>query len=85
MEFERRRHNHTHMNIALPVDMVFLALLFFILTSHFIQEPAIKIILPQSKTSEAKQDTVRTITITKNREIYFMDKQVDLENLPIAI
>ena len=47
MEFERRRHNHAHMNIAPLVDVVFLLLLFFMLTSHLMQEPAIKIKLPE--------------------------------------
>jgi biopolymer transport protein ExbD len=55
------------------------------LTSHMIQEPAIRIKLPQSKTAEAKNESLKTVFITESGEIYFMDKQVDLENLPIAI
>ena len=85
MEFERRRYNHTHMDIAPLVDVVFLLLLFFMLTSHLIQEPAIKIKLPDSKTAEAKSETIRTLLITKDGEIYFMDKRVDLKNLQMAI
>ncbi|MBU1570180.1 MAG: biopolymer transporter ExbD [Proteobacteria bacterium] len=85
MEFERRRHNHAHMDIAPLVDVVFLLLLFFMLTSHFIQEPAIRIRLPESKTAEAKNEAIKTVLITKNGEIYFMDKKVDLKNLQMAI
>ncbi len=85
MEFERRRHNHAHLNIAPLVDVVFLLLLFFMLTSHLMQEPAIKIKLPESKTAEAKSDTVKTILITKTGEIYFMDRRVDLNNLQFVI
>ncbi len=85
MEFERRKHNHTHINIAPLVDVVFLLLLFFMLTSHLIQEPAIKIKLPESKTSEAQSENIKTIYITKNGEIYFMDKRVDLERLKTVI
>lgn len=85
MEFERRRYNHSYMNIAPLVDVVFLLLLFFMLTSHIMQEPAIKIKLPGSKTAEAKSDMVKTIMITKNGEIYFMDKRVDLNNLQMTI
>lgn len=73
------------MNIAPLVDVVFLLLLFFMLTSHLIQEPAIKINLPESKTAEAQNDQMKTILITKNAEIYFMDKRVDIENLQRAI
>ncbi len=81
MDFKRRKHNHVHMNIAPLVDVVFLLLLFFMLTSHLINEPAIKIKLPESKTAEAQNKQIKTITITKNAEIYFMDKRVDIENL----
>jgi biopolymer transport protein ExbD len=85
MDFKKRRHNHVHMNIAPLVDVVFLLLLFFMLTSHLIQEPAIKIKLPESKTAEAQNELVKTILITKNSEIYFMDKRIDIENLQRAI
>ncbi|HCC68314.1 MAG TPA: hypothetical protein DEP99_00270 [Nitrospiraceae bacterium] len=85
MEFERKRHNHTHMNIAPLVDVVFLLLLFLMLTSHLIQEPAIKVRLPESKTAEAKDETIKTVSITKDGKIYFMGKRVDLENLQMVI
>ena len=85
MEFERQRHNHAHMDIAPLVDVVFLLLLFFMLTSHLIQEPAIKIRLPDSKTAEAKNEEIKTVFITKDDGIYFMDRRVDLKSLKIAI
>lgn len=85
MEFERKRHNHTHFNIAPLVDMVFLLLLFFMLTSHWIQEPAIRIRLPESSTAEVKSEQVKTIFITQNGDIYFMDKRVAIQNLRNAI
>jgi biopolymer transport protein ExbD len=85
MEFEGRRRNHTHLNIAPLVDVVFLLLLFFMLTSHLIEEPAIKIRLPDSTTAESMREISLTISITKDGEIYFMDKKVDLKNLRAAI
>ena len=81
MEFERRRRNHSHLNIAPLVDVVFLLPLFFMLTSHFIQEPAINIRLPESRTAEARDDGIKTILITRDSEIYLRDKKVNLNNL----
>ncbi|HIJ60420.1 MAG TPA: biopolymer transporter ExbD [Nitrospirae bacterium] len=81
MEFERKRHNHTHMNIAPLVDVVFLLLLFFMLTSQLIQEPAIKLKLPESKTAESQKDEIKTILITKDGTIYFMDEKIDIKKL----
>lgn len=85
MEFERRRHNHAHMNIAPLVDVVFLLLLFFMLTSHLMQEPAIKIKLPESKTAESQKDAIKIIYISKDGNIFFMDKRVDLNRLQTEI
>ena len=73
MEFERKRY-HVHLDIAPLVDVVLNLLLFFMLTSHLIEEPAIKIRLPDSTTAESMREISRTITITKNGELYFMDR-----------
>lgn len=85
MEFERRKYNHTHINIVPLVDMMFLLLLFFMLTSQLIQEPAIRIRLPESNTAEVKSDEAKTILITQHGEIYFMDRKMDIQDLQRAI
>ena len=84
MEFERKRY-HVHLDIAPLVDVVLNLLLFFMLTYHVIQEPAIKIRLPDSRTAESMEEISRMVTITKNGDFYFMDKRVDLKNLRVAI
>jgi biopolymer transport protein ExbD len=84
MEFERKRY-HVHLDIAPLVDVVLNLLLFFMLTSHLIEEPAIKIRLPDSTTAESMREISRTVTITRNGELYFMDRRVDLKNLRAAI
>ncbi len=85
MEFERRRHGHTHINMAPLVDVVFLLLLFFMLTSHLVQNPAIKVNLPESKTAVSEEESVKTISITGEGKIFFMDSQVDLKRLQATI
>jgi biopolymer transport protein ExbD len=50
-----------------------------------VEEPAIKIRLPDSTTAESMREISLTITITKNGELYFMDKRVDLKNLRATI
>jgi biopolymer transport protein ExbD len=84
MEFERKRY-HVHLDIAPLVDVVLNLLLFFMLTSHLVEEPAIKIKLPDSKTAESNREISQTITITKHGELYFIDKRVDLKNLRASI
>ncbi len=85
MEFDRKRHNHAHLNIAPLVDVVFLLLLFFMLTSHLMLEPAIKIKLPESKTAMTEHERVKSIFISKTGEIFYLDKKVALRDLQSAI
>lgn len=80
MEFERKRY-HVHLDIAPLVDVVLNLLLFFMLASHLIEEPMIRIRLPESRTAESVREDSRTVTITRRGEIYFMGKRVDLQNL----
>ncbi len=81
MEFDRKRHRHEFINIAPLVDVVFLLLLFFMISSNLIKEPAIAIRLPESRTAEVRNETVKTIIIARGGEIYFMDTYVDLKDL----
>jgi biopolymer transport protein ExbD len=84
MEFERKRYNnnsYSYINIAPLVDVVFLLLLFFMLTSQFVQEPAVKINLPESETATTEQRAMKTITISREGNIFFMGKRIDLIEL----
>ncbi|GBE36331.1 biopolymer transport protein ExbD [bacterium BMS3Bbin07] len=85
MEFERKRYNHSHMNIAPLVDVVFLLLLFFMLTSSLVRESAVKIKLPQSRTAATEQKTIKTVIITREGRILFMDREVSLSGLQKAV
>ncbi len=81
MEFERRRHSHSAIEITPLVDVVFNLLLFFMLASSLVQEPAVRIRLPESRTAEVKSDTALMLVISRDEKIYFQDRQIDLERL----
>ena len=85
MEFKRRRYNHSYLNIAPLVDVVFLLLLFFMLTSHLIEEPAIKVKLPESKTANTMTETIPTVVIDKNGRIFFQNQEIRLKDLKALI
>ncbi len=73
IDFERRRREHQHINLTPLVDVVFLLLLFFMLTSHFVKAPAIKIALPDSKTAAPEVRDEVIITIAADGTL-FIDK-----------
>lgn len=53
MQFEGRRRSGQMPNLTPLIDIVFLLLVFFMLTSHFVQEQAIDIDLPVAESGEA--------------------------------
>ncbi|MES9963386.1 MAG: biopolymer transporter ExbD [Candidatus Sedimenticola sp. 20ELBAFRAG] len=51
-----RRHSSTVLNLTPLIDIVFLLLVFFMLTAHFIQEERIDIELPTANSSATDDD-----------------------------
>jgi len=82
MEFEERKKIHTHLNIAPLIDVVFLLLIFFMLTSHFVMQPGIKLTLPAAKTAKPEPEEDIIIFIDRDHNIYLNQMPVDLEVLP---
>lgn len=53
MQFEGRRRTSNTPNLTPLIDVVFLLLVFFMLTSHFVREEAMNIDLPVAESGEA--------------------------------
>lgn len=62
-------------------DIVFLLLIFFMLSSSFLVEPGIKLKLPKTKTAEIQAERKLIVTITQDNKIYLNDKLIKLEKL----
>ena len=81
MEFEREKRIRMHLDIAPLIDIVFLLLIFFMLTANFMMQPGIKITLPVAKTAkpQTKEDII--VSISEENEIFLNEKRVDIKNL----
>ena len=65
-------------DIAPLVDMVFLLLIFFMLTSNFILQPGIQVRLPRAVTSEVIQSENIVISITAQDLVYLDREPVEI-------
>ena len=70
------------MNIAPLIDVVFLLLIFFMLSSHFVAEPGIKIALPVSATALPQHEKDIIIFIKEDGTLYLDGDRVSAEELP---
>ena len=77
----------TEFNMSSMTDIVFLLLIFFMLTSTMVKTIALDIVLP---TAKGKTDTNKNVSVTINKDLaFFIDKnpveETNLENALIAI
>lgn len=81
MEFEGRKKVTTFLNITPLIDIVFLLLIFFMLSSRFITEPGIKITLPAAITGKLHSENEIIVFIASDDKLYLNEKKVNLEYL----
>jgi len=82
MEFERRKKIHTRLDIAPLIDVVFLLLIFFMLSSHFVTHPGIKITLPTAVSAPLHSEENIIIHVAGDNSIFLNGKEVSLSALP---
>ena len=86
MRFKRRVFlEKGNLDIAPLIDIIFLLLIFFMLTSSFIFQPGIKINLPKALTSEVIQRENLVIVVTEDSSIYIDDREITDEELASRI
>lgn len=64
------------LDIAPLIDVVFLLLIFFMLTSSFIFQPGIRVNLPRAVTSEVLHKELLVVTITSANEVFVNERPV---------
>ncbi len=65
-------------------DIVFLLLLFFMLTSTLVHPTSLKLLLPKG-TTQTSARPMTTVSITKDLQYYIEDQPIDLEFLEAAL
>ena len=63
------------------VDIVFLLLIYFLLTTNFMVEEGIKIKLPQAKASAPQIEEVITVYVDRDGRAFFGNQEIPLGNL----
>ena len=84
MNLKNRSKVSAEFNMSSMTDMVFLLLIFFMLTSTLVTTSALDVILPKSKAQTVKKSTV-TVTINPDLQVSVNSDIVDPGQLEIAI
>ncbi len=69
------------LDIAPLIDVVFLLLIFFMLTSSYIFQPGIRVDLPRAVTSEVLHRDLLIVTVTSQDTVYISDRPTEWDEL----
>lgn len=78
IEFQERKKIPTSLDIAPLIDIVFLLIIFFMLTANFVMHPGIKIKLPSAVTAKSEKNDSMIVYISSDNRIYLNDEEVEI-------
>ena len=81
MQFRIKRYIKPVINIASLVDVLFLLLIFFMVTSAFVEQPNIKLELPSTRHSEVSEMDNMVLSIARDGKLFLQDSLVDKKDL----
>ena len=76
-----QKKSRAMLNITPLIDVLFILIIFFAVSSTFLEQPGIKLSLPEAKKTDLQKIEKAVLFITSNQELLFMDKEISLENL----
>ena len=84
MNLQTRNKVDTAFSMASMTDLIFLLLIFFMLTSSFITPSGLPVNLPTSKSAAIEMQKV-SVTVTRDLKYYINEKPVSKQNLETVL
>lgn len=81
MQFNLRTKRKVLINITSLIDVLFLLLIFFMVSSTFLEQPGIKLELPHAQSAVVIQQRDYTLYLDKSGEMFLNEEKVTLNNL----
>jgi len=81
LEYKPKNRREANIDIGPLLDMVFILLIFFVVTSTFTRETGVEVSKPQAQTASQLEKENILIAITRDGTIHIDERQVDLASL----
>jgi biopolymer transport protein ExbD len=78
LDLRPTRRRRPAVNVTSLIDVLFLLLIFFMVSSTFRQHPAIKLELPEAAVAEPSRTDALTLTISADRRLYLQGEEIEL-------
>ena len=73
--------DESEINLTPMLDVVFIMLIFFIVTANFIKEPGLEINRPDSDTAETQENAAILIAVGSNDEVWMDGRRIDVRQV----
>ena len=80
-----RRKRSLVLNLTSLIDVLFLLLIFFMISTTFLSQPAIKLELPKAEHSEVVRQTPLVVHVDRDGRIFLNDEPIELPLLEEAL
>jgi biopolymer transport protein ExbD len=81
----RKRQEEAQVDMTSMLDIVFIMLIFFIVTSSFVRESGVEVNRPQAAHSASQKDAGIFIAVTADNEVYIDKRLVDVERVQATL
>lgn len=78
---QKKTKEETEINLTPMLDVVFIMLIFFIVTTSFVKETGIEVNRPSAKSAKSKSKANILIAIRNNNEIWIDKRMVDIRSV----
>ncbi|MGD9807164.1 MAG: ExbD/TolR family protein [Deferribacterales bacterium] len=76
-----RRAKTVEINMAPLIDMIFILLIFFIVTTSFVKESGVDVNRPKAASAASQEKTNVIISVTKDGQVYMDGRVVDIRSV----
>jgi len=81
MQLLKKQQKKVVLNITSLIDVLFILIIFFTVSSTFLEQPGIELKLPDAESSETHTAEKVIVFIDAKGEIYINKNQINIENL----
>jgi biopolymer transport protein ExbD len=81
MQLKAKSSRRVQINITSLIDVMFILLIFFMVTSTFLEQPGMKLELPEAKTATVERIEKLVIFIDPDERIFVNDRPVTIDRL----
>lgn len=81
----RQQQEEAQIDLTSMLDIVFIMLIFFIVTSSFVRESGVEVNRPAATSAVSQKDAGIYVAVTSNSDVYIDKRMVDLERVQASL